>query len=179
MEPGIEEETPRHRKHRVRRGKAPPVDAFTGEDSERRLDDWLPTLQRAADWNGWTTGDLLFQLAGPLKGRALQEWNLISTSEKKTYDGAVAALKSRLDPVSKIMAGQDFRHASQEEGERVGDFIHRLERLLRVAYGQDAISAETRDALLYGQLQEGPEIWVDGGSSRFWGTRLPSTLSSS
>ena len=37
---------------RVRRGKAPPVDPFTGEDPECRLDDWLPTLSRAADWNG-------------------------------------------------------------------------------------------------------------------------------
>ena len=54
---------------RVRRGKAPPVDPFTGEDPEYRLDDWLPTLRRAADWNGWTEGDLLIQLEGHLKGR--------------------------------------------------------------------------------------------------------------
>ena len=57
----------------VRRGKAPPVDTFTGEEAETRLDDWLPTLQRPADWNGWTADDLLIQLAGHLKGRALQE----------------------------------------------------------------------------------------------------------
>ena len=57
---------------RMRRGKAPPVDPFTGEDPECRLDDWLLTLRTAADWNGWTEGDSLIQLAGHLKGRALQ-----------------------------------------------------------------------------------------------------------
>ena len=129
---------------RVRRGRAPPVDTFTGEDAESRLDDWLPTLQRAADWNGWIPDDLLIQLAGHLKGRALQEWNLLFASER-----AIAAFKNRLDPVSKIMAAQDFRHALQEEDEKVGDFIRRMEQLFKVAYGQ--ISAEMRGTLLYGQ----------------------------
>ena len=35
----------------VRRGKAPPVDTFTGEEAETRLDDWFSTIRRAADWN--------------------------------------------------------------------------------------------------------------------------------
>ena len=140
---------------RVRRGKAPPVDPFTGEDPESRLDDWIPTLRRTADWNGWTEGDLLIQLAGHLKGRALQEWNLIHDDEKKTYSQATAALRGRLDPGSRIMAAQDFRHASQEEHEKVADFIRRLEQLFKLAYGRDPISRETRSTLLYGQLQEG------------------------
>ena len=129
---------------RVRRGKAPPVDPFTGEDPVCRLDDWLPTLKRAAEWNGWTEGDLLLQLAGHLKGRALQEWNLMANNEKMTYSQATAALAGRLDPGSRIMAAQDFRHASQEDCEKVGDFIRRLEQLFKLAYGHDAISAETR-----------------------------------
>ena len=40
-----------------RRGKAPPVDSFTGEDPEIRLEDWLPALQRASEWNGWSNAD--------------------------------------------------------------------------------------------------------------------------
>ena len=35
------------------RGKTLPVDPFT-EDPEMRIDDWLPTLERAAVWNGWS-----------------------------------------------------------------------------------------------------------------------------
>ena len=31
-----------------RRGKAPPMDAFTGENPEVRFEDWLPTLERVA-----------------------------------------------------------------------------------------------------------------------------------
>ena len=140
---------------RVRRGKAPPVDPFTGEDPECRLDDWLPTLSRAADWNSWTEEDLLIQLAGHLKGRALQEWNLLSDDDRATYLRAVAALRSRMDPGSRVMAAQDFWRATQEEQEKVTDFIWRLERLFKLAYGHEGISAWTRNTLLYGQLQEG------------------------
>ena len=53
------------------------------------------------------------------------------------------------------MAAQDFRHTAQDKEEKVGDFIHHLERLFRLAYGHDSISDETRSTLFYGQLQEG------------------------
>ena len=61
-----------------RRGKAPPIDPYTGEDPEVRIDDWLPALKRAASWNDWSEVETLMQLAGHLRGRALQEWNLLS-----------------------------------------------------------------------------------------------------
>ena len=50
------------------------------------------------------------------------------------------------------MAAQDFRHASQEDNLKVGDFIRRLKQL---AYGHDKMLTETRHTLLYSQLQEG------------------------
>ena len=50
---------------------------------------------------------------------------------------------------------QDFRHASQKGEEAVSDFIRRLERTFRIAYGRNGLSSETRSALLYAQLQEG------------------------
>ena len=53
------------------------------------------------------------------------------------------------------MAAQDFSHCSQSEGESVSDFIRRLERTFRLAYGHDKMLAETCDALLHSQLQEG------------------------
>ena len=37
-----------------RRGKAPPVSEFSGDDLDCTLDDWLPSLGRAIIWNGWT-----------------------------------------------------------------------------------------------------------------------------
>ena len=76
----------------ARRGKALPVDTFSGGDPECHFEDWLPALKRAADWNGWSGADFLLQLAGHLKGRALQEWNLLPDDQKTTYDCAVAAL---------------------------------------------------------------------------------------
>ncbi len=53
------------------------------------------------------------------------------------------------------MAAQDFRHLRQGESEPTADYIRRLERTYRVAYGRDSMSAETREALLHSQLQEG------------------------
>ena len=139
----------------TRRGKAPPVDSFTGEDPAVKLEDWLPVLKRASLWNRWSPEEELIQLAGHLRGRALQEWDLLRTSDRAEFETAVRALRDRLDPGGKAMAAQDFRHCSQSQGESVSDFIRRLERTFRLAYGRDGMLAETRDALLHGQLQEG------------------------
>jgi len=70
-----------------------------------------------------------------------------------TYDTAVTALRRWLDPGSKAMAAQDFRHISQKES--VSNFIWRLERTFQLAYGRDGMLPKTRDTLLYSQLQEG------------------------
>ena len=64
---------------------------------ECELDDWLPALVQAAEWNKWTKDELLIQLAGHLKGRARQEWSLLSESDKTNYDKSVEALCARLD----------------------------------------------------------------------------------
>ncbi len=119
-----------------------------------RFEDWLPTLVRASTWNGWREDDTLIQLAGHLRGRALQEWNLVPVRERGSYEGAVSALQERLDPGGRLLAVQDFRHAAQD-GEPVADFLRRLERCFQVAYGRDGLGEETRTTLLYSQMQEG------------------------
>ena len=89
------------------------------------------------------------------EGSRLQEWDLLGEGDRATFDAASKALREWLDPGRKAMAAQDFRHCSQSENESVSDFIRRLERTFRLAYGHDNILAETRAALLNGQLQEG------------------------
>ena len=138
-----------------RRGRAPPIEFFSGEDPAITVDDWLPSLERASSWNGWSTSEKLMQLPGYLKGRALQEWRLLSQSEQNDFTAAVNALRARLDPGSKTMAAQDFRHSLQRSGEGVPDFIRRLEKTFQIAYGKDDLNHTTRDTLLYGQLYEG------------------------
>ena len=71
-----------------RRGKAPPVDSFKGSDPELRFDDWLPTLERAANWNGWSEDEKLMQLAGYLHGRAACEYSLLFSEEKQSFTTA-------------------------------------------------------------------------------------------
>ena len=39
-------------------------------------------LKEQQIWIGWMEGDLLIQLAGHLKGRALQEWNSLLTTKR-------------------------------------------------------------------------------------------------
>ena len=151
----VGDELDRDSRSTSRRGKAPPVDPFSGDTADTTFEDWLPALQRAAEWNQWSDQEMLIQLAGHLRGRALQEWTLLRNAEKESWPAAVSALRSRLDPGSKVVAAQDFRHASQREGEPVADYIRRLEQLFRRAYGHEGMSDETRDTLLHGQLQEG------------------------
>ena len=138
----------------VPRGKALPVSEFTGQDPECRLDNWLLSLERASTWNAWSE-EKMMQLAGHLRGRALQEWNLLQPEERASSTQAIEALHQRLDFGSMAVAAQDFRHTRQCESEPVADFVRRLERTFHIAYGWDRMSTETRDTLLYGQLQEG------------------------
>ena len=95
--------------------------------------------------------ELLLQLAGHLRGRAL---GLLDEASKETYAMAVESLRARLDPGSSALAA-DFRHTRQEDSESVATFIRRLERTFQIACGHDGMSAETRNTLLHGQLQEG------------------------
>ena len=136
-------------------GKAPPVDVFSGEDPAIRVEDWFPSLERAASWNGWNSEEQLIQLAGYLRGKALMEWNLLEPDKKATCEVAKQTLQLRLDTGGHSLAAQDFRHLVQQEAEAVGDFIQRLERTFQIAYGQDQMLKETRDTLLHSQLQEG------------------------
>lgn len=78
-------------------GKAPPIDSFSGELEEILFDDWLPSLNRTSEWNGWKEEEKLLQLAGHLRGKALEEWNLIEEKERSAYTSAVSALRIRLD----------------------------------------------------------------------------------
>ena len=48
---------------------------FSGENPDIRFDDWLSALDQVSSWNEWPKQEALLQLAGYLRGRALQEWN--------------------------------------------------------------------------------------------------------
>ena len=53
------------------------MDAYTGNDPKLRFDDWLPTLERTAQWNNWSDNEKLMQLAGHLRGKAAREYSLL------------------------------------------------------------------------------------------------------
>ena len=53
------------------------------------------------------------------------------------------------------MAAPDFRHLMEKDNEKVTDSINRLEWTFRLAYGHNNLLPETRDALLFAQMQEG------------------------
>ena len=55
------------------------------------------------------------------------------------------ALKKRLDPGSMMLAVQDFRRASQGQRESIAEYIRRLEKMFRTAYGREGMSQETRE----------------------------------
>ena len=69
----------------------PVIDPYTGEDPD---DDWLPAQKRAASWNDWSEAETLIQLAYHLRGRALQELNLLGETERSKLEVAVGELRS-------------------------------------------------------------------------------------
>lgn len=52
----------------------------------------FPSLWRA--WNIWDSNELLLQLAGHLRGRALQEYNLLDLFPTQTFEDVVQILRS-------------------------------------------------------------------------------------
>ena len=127
----------RDNQSQCRRGKAPPIDEFTGEDNRVTFDDWLPILERAATSNGWTQEEMLMQLAGHLRGWALQEWKLLNPTDKTTHHSTIKALRERLDPRNQNLTLLDFRHTSQRSSETVSDFLRRLKQLYQTAFGRE------------------------------------------
>ena len=55
---------------------------------------------------------MLMQLVGHLKGRALQEWKLLISEDRSSYQNAVRALRKKLDPGNQTLEALDFRHTS-------------------------------------------------------------------
>ena len=139
----------------IRKGKAPPVDPFSSEGSDLLFEEWLPSFERMATWNDRIDAEKMIQLAGYLRGKALQEWSLLRRTDKLIYLTATATLKEKLDPSRKTLETQDFCHLAQGRNEGVANFILRLEQTFRRAYGFDKVGEETRYTLLHGQLQEG------------------------
>ena len=72
----------------LRHGKAPPIDSFSAEGLDEQWDEWLPTFERAAEWNNWSDTECLLQLAGHLRGKARQKFSLLTPEEKSMFTWA-------------------------------------------------------------------------------------------
>ena len=83
-------------------------------------------LERAATLNEWTPDETLVQLVGHLKGRALQEWKLLLSEDRSSYQNAVRALREKVDPGNQTLAALDFHHTAQQSNESVSNFITRV-----------------------------------------------------
>ena len=90
-------------------GKPPPIDPFSAEGSDEHWDDWLPTFEKAAEWNNWSDLECLLQLAGHLRGKARQEFSLLTPEEKSKFTMAKTAMRSRLEVGSKTLAAHTYQ----------------------------------------------------------------------
>ena len=112
-------------------------------------------LHQAVIWNNWTPEESLMQLAGYLRGKAAQVWKLLLPEEKLNYQIATRTLKERLDHGNQALTALDFDHTSQRPDECVSNFIGQLEDVFQTGFRREHLSNDTREMLLYGQLQEG------------------------
>lgn len=48
----------------------------------------------------------------------------------------------------------------QGDSKTVADYVCRLEKAFHVAFGSDGLGRETKEAMLYGQLQEGLRLGI-------------------
>lgn len=80
------------------KGRAPPIDPFTGENPEVLLEDWPPCLARASQWNGWTESEEVIQLAGHLGGALVELENDVKLVRKMA--GYTGTFRSRQQSTS-------------------------------------------------------------------------------
>ena len=87
----------------------------------------MTTFEKTADWNSWNDSEWQLQLASHLRGKARQEFYLLTSDEKSTFNEAKNAMRSGLKVGSKTLAAQDFRQAMQGAQELMSDYVLRLE----------------------------------------------------
>jgi len=66
---------------KARKWRSTLVELFTGEEIEVHLVDWLPSLHRASQCNGWLGEEQVIRLTGYLKERPLQDWNIVGEDQ--------------------------------------------------------------------------------------------------
>jgi len=137
----------------MQRATSPPINYFTGEDPGITLREWLPSLQTATNQNEWSDEETFIQLAGHLRGRV--QWELIDDGCSHDWRVVAKMLQNRLEHGQHSMAAQEFRHLGQGLSESASEFIVRLERTFRIAYGKSGMSLESKEALLHDQMEEG------------------------
>ena len=64
------------------------------------------------------------QLAGYLRNRALQEWNLLSQGDCNILKAAVKTLRVKLDAGNQTLSALDAHHAMQKDSEAVADYSY-------------------------------------------------------
>ena len=69
-----------------------PIDPFDEESLEVRFEHWLPMVQYATTWNGWSEQETLLQPEGHLHKHTYQEWNLLNDRDKQTLTGHSKAI---------------------------------------------------------------------------------------
>ena len=103
----------------------------------------------------------------------------MSELDRSSFSTAATELKQKLNQSVKKLAAHNFRHATQKQKESVSDFIHRLKKLFRRAYGREALTAETGDTLLNSHaVTGGTETRDYAGTYSFWGTVVCRTVCS-
>ena len=94
-------------------------------------------------WNDWTKEELLLLFSGHLCGCALQESGLLDTvSTSHLGSDSVDVLHTDLDQGSCMFVLQDFCHTTEDDEERVADFIHQMEHTFNLVYGRERMLVE-------------------------------------
>ena len=133
-----------------RKDKIP--DTFSGEKSDLR--DWLCHFEIVSRWNEWTEREKGCNLAGSLRGSALQVLGELPVENVEDYQSILQVLKRRFDPNEKENQWRvEFRNRKKGKDESVTEFGFALGRIANRAYPE--MSHKDREVLVIDQFVEG------------------------
>lgn len=115
----------------------PALPPFTGEDPKEDDDNfekWLELLEERGRLAGWSQEQHPCQLRAHLTKTAKQIFRMLSEEERKSYDGAVKALKKRFRPIDiEELRGIEF-HQKMQDSETIEQLGIDLQSLARKAF---------------------------------------------
>ena len=116
----------------------PKLPQYDGVDKDGHIDNWLNSVEEAADASGWSDKELCHVVKALISTKILEHLNNHPRMERETYEQMRQILLKRYGSKRTAQSVRDqFRHSRQEANETSEDFLDRLLRDYAIGFAHE------------------------------------------